>query len=128
MGAVLSMECEYARARASLALDGELSQVERAHLRAHVGRCTDCAAYARDLDGLTRELRSAPLQRPRGRVPARRRRPGARRLQLGLVAAVVAVAAGLGSLAGSLTTSSITPGGSPPPRIPGAQLPLRTPA
>ena len=121
------MECDYARARASLALDGELSQVERAHLRAHVGRCTDCAAYARDLDGLTQELRAAPLQRPRGRVPARRRRPGARRLQLGLVAAVVALAAGLGSLAGSLTTRSVTHGGTPPPSVPGAQLPLRTP-
>jgi predicted anti-sigma-YlaC factor YlaD len=122
------MECERARARASLALDGELSQVERAHLRAHVGRCTDCAAYARDLDGLTQELRAAPLQRPHGRVPARRRRPAARRLQLGLVAAVVALAAGLGSLAGSLTPHSMTNGGSPPPSVPGAQLPLRTPA
>jgi len=122
------MECDRTRAQVSLALDGELSQVERAHLRAHVGRCTECAAYARDLDGLTQELRSAPLQRPRGRVPARRRRPGARRLQLALVAAVVAIAAGLGSLAGSLTTYSMTHGGSPPPSIPGAQLPLRTPA
>jgi predicted anti-sigma-YlaC factor YlaD len=122
------MECEHTRARVSLALDGELSQVERAHLRAHVGRCTDCAAYARDLDGLTQELRAAPLQRPHGRVPARRRRPAARRLQLGLVAAVVAVAAGLGSLAGSLTSQSMTHGGAPPPSVPGAQLPLRTPA
>jgi predicted anti-sigma-YlaC factor YlaD len=128
MGAVLSMECEHARARASLALDGELSQVERAHLRAHVGRCTDCAAFARELDGLTQELRSAPFQRPRERVPARRRRPAARRLQLGLVAAVVAFAAGLGSLAGSLTHRSMLHSGSPPPRVPGAQLPLRTPA
>src|ERR1700748_1097304 len=115
MGAVLSAECEYARARVSLALDGELSQVERAHLRAHVGCCTECAAYARDLDGLTQELRSAPLQRPRGRAPARRRRHGARRLQLGLGAAVVALAAGLGSLAGSLTPHSMMHGGSPPP-------------
>jgi len=122
------MECDRTRAQVSLALDGELSQVERALLRAHVGRCTECAAYARDLDGLTQELRSAPLQRPRGRVPARRRRLGARRLQLGLVAAVVAIAAGLGSLAGSLSTRAVFHGGSPPPRVPGAQLPLRAPA
>jgi predicted anti-sigma-YlaC factor YlaD len=59
MGAVLSVDCERARARASLGLDGELSEVERAHLRAHVGRCADCAAYARDLERLTQELRSA---------------------------------------------------------------------
>lgn len=121
------MECERARARASLGLDGELSEVELALLRAHVGRCAACAAYARDLDGLTQELRSAPLQRPGGCVPVRRRRPGARRLQLGLAAAVVAVATGLGSLAGSLTTRSApVRTGAPPSRIPGAQLPLRT--
>ena len=126
------MECDRTRAQVSLALDGELSQVERALLRAHVGRCTDCAAYARDLDGLTQELRAAPLQRPRGRVPTCRRRHGARRLQLGLVAAVVALAAGLGSLAGSLTAhSAVSPvarAGSPPASVRGAQLPLRTPA
>jgi anti-sigma factor RsiW len=101
------MECERARARASLGLDGELSQVELASLRAHVGRCAECATYARDLDGLTQELRSAPLQRPGGSVPARRRKTGARRLQLGLAAAAVVLAAGLGSLAGSLTSRAV---------------------
>jgi predicted anti-sigma-YlaC factor YlaD len=59
MGAVLSVDCERARARASLGLDGELSEVEQALLRAHVGRCADCAAYAHDLERLTQELRSA---------------------------------------------------------------------
>jgi anti-sigma factor RsiW len=81
MGAVLSVDCERARARASLGLDGELSEVERAHLRAHVGRCAGCAAYARDLERLTQELRSAPLQRAGGRMPARRRETGMRLLQ-----------------------------------------------
>jgi predicted anti-sigma-YlaC factor YlaD len=79
MGAVLSVECERARARASLGLDGELSEVERAHLRAHVGRCADCAAYARDLERLTQELRSArsraltDARRHAAAAPARRR-------------------------------------------------------
>jgi predicted anti-sigma-YlaC factor YlaD len=79
MGAVLSVDCERARTRASLGLDGELSEVEWAHLRAHVGRCADCAAYARDLERLTQELRSArpgaPADgsRPAAAVPARRR-------------------------------------------------------
>jgi anti-sigma factor RsiW len=81
MGAVLSVECERARARASLELDGELSEVGRALLRAHVGRCAECAVHARALDRLTRELRSAPLQRIGGSVPARRRKTGARLLQ-----------------------------------------------
>ena len=120
------MECESARARASLGLDGELSEVELAHLRAHVGRCTDCATYARDLDGLTQELRSAPLQRASVSVPARRRNSGARRLQLGAAAAAVALAAGLGSLGGSLVSSVHTAQVAPTPV--GAQLPLRTSA
>jgi len=110
MGAVLSMECEHARRWASLALDGELSQVEEALLRAHVGRCADCAEFARDLDGLTQELRAAPPQRPRRSIPARRRSAGMRTLQLGAaVAAAIAIAAGLGSLAGSLTSSAPPP-------------------
>jgi|SRR5689334_10599531 predicted anti-sigma-YlaC factor YlaD len=128
MGAVLSMECERARARASLALDGELSQVEQALLRAHVGRCAECAHYARDLDGLTQELRTAPLQRPCGNVPVRRRRPGMRKLQLGVAAAAVALAAGLGSLAGSLTSSTGPAGAPVSPTPPGQQLPLRSAA
>src|SRR5436305_9718617 len=112
------MECEKARARASLALDGELSEVGRAHLRAHVGRCAQCAVYARDLGRLTQELRSAPLQRPGVCVPARRRNSGARRLQLGLAAAAVALAAGLGSPAGSLTSSPVVAAGTPGPVAP----------
>ena len=106
MGAVLSAECERARARVSLGLDGELSQVEQALLRAHVGRCAACAGFARDLGGLTREIRATPLSRPLVTgVPARRRSPGMRVLQPGAVAAAVAIAAGLGSQVGSLVLS-----------------------
>jgi ferric-dicitrate binding protein FerR (iron transport regulator) len=110
MGAVLSAECERARTWVSLGLDGELSQVEQALLRAHVGRCARCAAFARDVDGLTQEIRTAPLQRPlRAGMPARRRSTGMRALQLGAAAAAVAIAAGLGSLAGSLSSRSPVP-------------------
>jgi anti-sigma factor RsiW len=105
MGAVLSMECERARSRASLALDGELSQVEQALLRAHVGRCAACARFARDVDALTQEIRATPHTRPtRAVLPERRRSTGRRTLQLGVAAAAVATAAALGSLAGSLTS------------------------
>jgi hypothetical protein len=106
MGAVLSMECERARARASLELDGELSQVEQALLRAHVGRCVLCAGFERELDALTLEIRRAPLQRPaRTGMPGRRRSTGRRVLRVGALAAAVAIAAALGSLAGSLSSS-----------------------
>jgi anti-sigma factor RsiW len=104
MGAVLSMECEHARRRASLGLDGELSQVEQALLRAHVGRCAACAGFARDVDALTQEIRTTPHVRPaRAGLPVRRRSAGRRVLQLGAAAAAIAIAAALGSLAGSLS-------------------------
>jgi predicted anti-sigma-YlaC factor YlaD len=59
VGAVLPEECERARAWASLELDGELSEVEQALMRAHVGRCVECAAFVSDLTALTRELRAS---------------------------------------------------------------------
>src|SRR5262245_13501598 len=105
MGAVhLSAECERVRSLVSLGLDGELSQVEQASLRAHVGRCAACAEFALDLEALTKELRTAPLERPAvGQVPVRRR--GAlRTLQVAAAVAAVLIAAGMGSLAGSLTS------------------------
>ena len=105
MGVVLAAECERARARASLGLDGELSQLEQALLRAHIGRCAACAEFASDVVALTQELRTTALE---GVVvagmPARRRSSGGRTFQLGAAAAVVVIAAGLGGLAGSLSS------------------------
>ena len=110
MGAVLSADCERARAWASLGLDCELSEVEEALLRAHVGRCAACTEFARDVDGLTQEIRTTWPQCPVAtRVPLHRRRAATRALQLGAAAAVVAVAAGFGSLAGSLTPPAVPP-------------------
>ena len=105
MGAVLAAECERARRAVSLSLDGELSEVGSARLSAHVGRCAECAEFARDMDALTQELRAMPPVRPCAqRVPARRRKSGLRVLQLCTAAVVVAIAAALGSTAGSLTS------------------------
>ncbi|HEV7133995.1 MAG TPA: zf-HC2 domain-containing protein [Gaiellaceae bacterium] len=106
MGVVLTPECERAHALASLALDGELTEVEQARLRAHVAHCVACAGFARDVDVLTRELRAAPLTRPAVvGMPKRRRSTGMRSFQVLAAAAAVVCAAGLGSLAGSLHSS-----------------------
>jgi predicted anti-sigma-YlaC factor YlaD len=103
MGVVPAAECERAHLWASLGLDGELSEVEQALLRAHVGRCTACAAFSRDLDGLTQELRTAAPQRPVGvGVTIRRRTTRVRLLQLGAVGAAISVAVVPGSRGGSL--------------------------
>jgi len=105
MGAVLAAECERARTWASLSVDGELSQFGQAQLRAHVGRCAECAAFAQNLESLAEELRRAPLEQPTTRImPVARRSTARRAIQLGAAAAAVAIAASLGSLAGSLSS------------------------
>jgi predicted anti-sigma-YlaC factor YlaD len=105
MGAVLAAECERARTWASLSIDGELSQFGQAQLRAHVGRCAACAAFAQNLETLAGELRRAPFEQPTTDVmPVARRSTARRALQLGAAAAAVAIAASLGSLAGSLSS------------------------
>jgi len=105
MGVVQHPECERARLWVSLALDGELSEFEQVSLRAHVGRCAACASFGHDVDALTLELRNAPLQRPATpEALPRRRSTTARVFQVGAAAAAVVLAAGLGSLAGSLTS------------------------
>jgi len=121
MGAVHAAECERAHIWVSLGLDGELSEVEQASLRAHVGRCAACAGFTRDVEALTRKLRTAPLERPVVAGMRRRRRSaGLRALQLGAAAAAIALAAGLGSLAGSLHSN---PGPASPAATTGAQHP-----
>jgi predicted anti-sigma-YlaC factor YlaD len=105
MGAVQHPECERARLWVSLALDGELSEIEQVSLRAHVGRCAACAAFEHDALALTMELRNAPPERPALPVALPRRRSTAMRvLQVGAAAAAIVLAAGLGSLAGSLSS------------------------
>ncbi len=64
MDAVLPEDCERARAHASLALDCELSELERAWLRAHLDGCAGCAAFVAGLREVTHELRSASLPEP----------------------------------------------------------------
>jgi hypothetical protein len=106
MGALKS-GCERAREWVSLELDGELSELEGAQLRAHLGRCVTCSRFARGVRGTTRALRATPLEIPAAVVtfPTARSRT-MRVLQVGAAAAAVAVAVGLGSLVGSLTSSS----------------------
>ena len=105
MGDVQTPKCERARIWVSLRLDGELSEFEEVSLRAHVARCATCAGFALDVDALTTELRAAPLQQPAHPIALPRRRSTALRvLQLSAAAAAIVLAAGLGSLAGSLSS------------------------
>lgn len=94
-----SGHCQRARSWVSLALDGELSELEHALLDAHLDRCADCRAFAAGLRGVAAELRAAEPERPAQPVQARRLRRGRslRILQAGAAAAVV-MTAGLGAV------------------------------
>src|ERR687896_2082611 len=97
--------CERAHGWASLELDGEISQLERALLAAHLGRCAACAQSVAEMRALAEVLRGAPLERPARPLylpaPAPARRRTALAVRLAAAATLAAVAAGLGVFAGS---------------------------
>jgi predicted anti-sigma-YlaC factor YlaD len=122
--------CEQARAWASVELDGELSQLERELLAAHLRDCAACASFARRTWALTHLVRAAPLETPQRRLdvlpvepPRRRRRAAA--LQVAVAATLAVFAAGVGVLVGSLTRAPAEP--APVPAGPVALLPSTLP-
>ena len=98
--------CERAHAWASLELDGELSQLERALLTAHLRRCRACAASVAEMRAITAAMREAPRVRPEQPVfAAGKAGAGAWRAatsRLAVAAALAAAAAALGVFAGSI--------------------------
>ncbi|MEX2212071.1 MAG: zf-HC2 domain-containing protein [Gaiellaceae bacterium] len=75
------------RSQVSLELDGELSQLERAMLAAHLLRCGECRAFRLQASAFTRLLRAAALEWPATRFAVRRPRRTALALRFQSVAA-----------------------------------------
>ena len=94
--------CERVRAQVSLELDGELSQLERRMVSAHLSRCAECRIFADGTSSFTRALREAPLERFERPIAVRQlRRPAVLgRFQVGVAAAVAMVAVGIASQLG----------------------------
>ncbi len=112
MTGVFDRGCERAHSWASLELDGELSQLERALLATHLRRCATCAEAVAGMRTLTTVLRAAPLEpleRPVIVVTTPRRMARPLALRLALAASLAAVAAGFGVFAGTLGSGSPTP-------------------
>jgi predicted anti-sigma-YlaC factor YlaD len=87
-----------AREAASLRLDGELSEFDAVRLGLHLRDCAACRGYAREIEAVTLELRSAPLEQPRGEIfVLRPKRVPAMRMQAAAVAAVGIIAAVAGT-------------------------------
>ncbi|MDX6413668.1 MAG: putative zinc-finger, partial [Gaiellaceae bacterium] len=62
MGQFPSTDCDWVRASASAAFDGELSEVEALRLDTHLASCSDCRAFAGGVAQTTRMLQDAPLE------------------------------------------------------------------
>jgi anti-sigma factor RsiW len=92
--------CERAREATSLALDGELSQLDRARMDAHLERCADCRAFNAESSAVAELLRQAPTEQMSVPIalPRARRLSAARILQAGAAAAAVALVAGLSAI------------------------------
>jgi predicted anti-sigma-YlaC factor YlaD len=121
--------CDRARGQIALTLDGELSQLERVMLDAHLERCPACRAYETQLTGITRTLRETPFERmERPVVVHRRRRPAIGvRIQIGAAAAIVVavVAATQFTVGGESFEPSFVPEGRTQVKLPSERQLLR---
>jgi anti-sigma factor RsiW len=94
---LLSPTCDRVRGQVSLELDGEISQLERVMVAAHLRRCDRCRAFRDDVVAITRALREAPLEQLEHPVVLpRRRRVSGTAVRVAAAAASIAVALGLG--------------------------------
>jgi predicted anti-sigma-YlaC factor YlaD len=111
-----SLPCERAREWASLRLDGELSQLESAMLESHLARCAACHEVVFQTEAFTTALRTSPLEALR-RPIAIPRAAAMRAARVTAAAAVMLVAAGLGSVFATSMPSSTTEHATPHPPL-----------
>jgi predicted anti-sigma-YlaC factor YlaD len=111
-----SVVCERARAHVSLALDNELSQLERRMLASHLLRCSECHAYSAQVNEFTDALRQAPFEPlERQIVIPRHRRISLTAAQVGVAATLAVAALGMLTQVGLPERSEST--SQPPTRI-----------
>jgi len=101
----MSERCDRARQWASLELDGELSELERSLLAAHLRGCPECVSAVSEVRAIALRMRETPLEHPLLTAVLPARRPRVRGFQVAVAAATVAIGISLGTLAGSLNHS-----------------------
>lgn len=86
--------CEAARLRASLALDGDLEEIQLLLLQRHLDRCPECLAVVGGMRSVTTSIRSAPLEvRPPAPTTRRRQARSLPWASIGVAVAALAVGA-----------------------------------
>jgi predicted anti-sigma-YlaC factor YlaD len=76
----LPLKCERVRSQISLALDAEVSELDRRLVAAHLARCVECRAVESSVRAFTEELRAAPPEYPRQPIVLTRHRSRRRAL------------------------------------------------
>lgn len=104
--------CDRARQWVSADVDGELSRFERVLLAAHTASCASCREFHAAAVEITTTLRATPLERPERLIEIRRVRRRIRARLAPAVAAMAAVAVGVGSLVASSDLQSGSVGSS----------------
>jgi anti-sigma factor RsiW len=127
MGQLPTNECDRLREQISSSLDGELSELERAGLGAHLARCSSCRAFAASAGETSRLLHAAPLEELDFPVviPARRL-AAAHKLQFAAAAAALVVTVGLSAALGTIGSAprrhAAVSAGAPALRFPEQEL------
>lgn len=86
------LNCERVRSQISMALDAEVSELDRRLVAAHLARCPECRAFESPVREFTEELRAAPLELLERRIVVTR---GRSRRRAWLTTAEVSAAATL---------------------------------
>lgn len=98
--------CERVRASVSLALDGELSELETLELDRHLVVCDRCASFAARAAVVVEAIRSTPCEHPSRSFEIAETRRRTRPVIVIAAAVAVVVAASAGALVGTLRSSS----------------------
>jgi predicted anti-sigma-YlaC factor YlaD len=99
----LPSDCERTHGYVSASVDGELSEVEGMLLEGHLAACESCRGYAASVAQTARLLRRDPLEElDFAIVLPSRRLAVARKLQVGAVAAALALTFGLSAVIGTI--------------------------
>jgi predicted anti-sigma-YlaC factor YlaD len=106
--------CERVRTQISLLLDGEVSELDRRLVSAHLARCAECRAFEQPVRAFTEELRAAPLELPSLPVvvvrPVRTGQRVLRRTAELSAAATVLIAVGVVTQLGAAPSSEVRNG------------------
>lgn len=76
----IPLKCERVRSQISVALDAEVSELDRRLVAAHLTRCAECRAVESAVRAFTEQLRAAPLESPRPSIVVTRGRSRRRAL------------------------------------------------